>query len=219
MAKQVRLACIASGSGTDFESIAKAWKAGWLPEISAVVLISTKEGAGCLAKADNLGIRHLVVNPENKHLSTTALLLALAKLGGADIIFLVGCIVRVSDVGIPVYNIHPANTRRHGGKTMYGLAVHKHVLAEVIDEIVRGWKKSDQDFYTEVTVHDANAPYDQGEVLLTLRVQIPPNLINRLLKKTLHPKRAAQMLQRHVLTYEHLLLSVAVRAAAKKILD
>jgi folate-dependent phosphoribosylglycinamide formyltransferase PurN len=68
MSDKVRLACIASGSGTDFESIAKAWKAGCIPEVSEVVLISTKKDAGCLDKADKLGIKTHIILPVKKKL-------------------------------------------------------------------------------------------------------------------------------------------------------
>jgi len=218
MKENVRLACIASGSGTDFESIAKAWKDGWIPEVSEVVLISTKKGAGCLDKAARLGIESTVCLPINKALDKVDLHEALGFLGGVDLVFLVGCVFIVPIV-VPTYNIHPAHTRKHGGKTMHGLKVHKHVLAEIMDEIERGWKKVEDEFFTDVIVHDADAPYDQGIKLLTAKVQIPPNIIGRLMKKTLSPKRAARMLQRHVLPYEHLLLPTAVRMAARKILE
>jgi len=220
--KGITLCCVASGSGSDFQAIANAWKSGMLPEVEKVVLISTSSSAYCLERAKKMGIASTVVesikSDGRSWLPDDELSAALEALGGVDLMFLVGCIHEVPCV-VPTYNIHPANTRRHGGKTMYGLAVHKHVLAEVIDEITRGWVKPEQAFYTEVTVHDADAPYDQGEALVTLRVQIPSNIIERLLRKKLHPKRAAQMLQKQVLIYEHLLLPVAVRAAAQKIMD
>jgi folate-dependent phosphoribosylglycinamide formyltransferase PurN len=218
--KKVRLACIASGSGTDFKSIADAWKAGWIPEVSEVVLISTKEDAGCLAKADALGIRHKVVRPGKKRISEAALKEALSELGGVDLIFLVGCIVWVPNIGIPIYNIHPADPCEHGGQNMYGLEVHVHVLRQIVDEIKREWKRIESDrFYTYPTVHEASAGYDQGQPLLRAPVEIPQQIIGGLMSEGLSFKEAAEALQKHVLPYEWLMLPLAVRMAAKKIID
>ena len=47
---RINLALIASGSGTDADSIMAAWEIGCIPEINPPLLISTKKGVGCLEK-------------------------------------------------------------------------------------------------------------------------------------------------------------------------
>ena len=222
--KKVRLACIASGSGTDFFSIAQAWKNGWIPEVEEVVLISTKKGAGCLEKAGVLGIKNMVVEPRDKALPESPLNDALKKLGGVDFIFLVGCVFRISMASypfnsMPIYNIHPADPHEHGGQGMYGLVVHEHVLTQILDQIKRGWKTNDDKFYTYPTVHEVSEEYDQGSPLLQGHVEIPWPIIEDLIKKEITLKQAAEDLQKHVLPYEWQILPPAVRMAAKKILD
>jgi len=219
MADKVRLACIASGSGTDFNSIAKAWKDGCIPEVSEVVLISTKEGVGCIDKAVNLGISFKIIKPFNKALPTDQLVAAGVELGGVDLIFLVGCIVKVPDVGIPMYNIHPADPHEHGGKYMYGLEVHIHVLRQIVDQIKRGWKKAQDRFFTYPTVHEAAREFDQGQILLQAHVEIPERIVRELMEGTLTFEEAASALQKYVLPYEWQILPCAVRLAARKILD
>jgi len=217
--KKVRLACIASGSGTDFESIAKAWKAGWIPEVEEVVLISTKEGAGCLEKADKLGIKHEIVKPTEKWLIESELKDALIKLDGASLIFLVGCIFKV-DFGLPMYNIHPADPHDHGGQGMYGLAVHEHVLNQIYDRVRRGWRSDGNKYYTYPTVHEVTPEYDKGNPLLRGCVEIPWSIITELIHGGgMNLKGLAERLQKYVLPYEWMLLPTAVRMAARKILE
>lgn len=218
--EQVRLACIASGSGTDFESIAKAWKNGWLPEIAEVYLISTKKGAGCLEKAAALGIKYRVV-PTGHSIVAGNLEADLVDLGGVDLIFLVGCIARVPDIGIPMYNIHPADPRKHGGQGMYGLKVHLHVLDEINDLCERGMANPTDRFFTTPVVHEVTNKYDQGKELLRAQVEIPADLVQSWVAGTHdgNDEDVAKELQQIVLPYEWMMLPCAVRMAAKKILN
>ena len=55
MAKKVNTALIASGSGTDADSIMKAYAAGFISNINLKSLVSTKSGASCPDKAEALG--------------------------------------------------------------------------------------------------------------------------------------------------------------------
>jgi len=228
--KKVRLACIASGSGTDFESIAKAWKAGWIPEVDDVILFSTKEGAGCLEKANKLGIKTHVIIPVNKELPLVNPDNAAAEiLRGIDLIFLVGCIVRIPILLIrrypmtrhlSIYNIHPADPHEHGGQGMYGLAVHEHVLSQIRDQIMRGMKSEEDKFYTYPTVHEVTEEYDKGNPLLRGCVEIPKDIMSQVVHGGgTNLKDVAEQLQKHVLPYEWLMLPTAVRLAARKILE
>jgi len=226
--KKVRLACIASGSGTDFESIAKAWKDGWIPEVEEIVLISTKEGVGCLEKADKLGIKTHVIVPVNKELPLVSPENdATEILKRIDLIFLVGCIVRIPILLIrrypmtrhlSIYNIHPADPHEHGGQDMYGLAVHEHVLNQILDQIKRGMKTDSDRFYTYPTVHEVTPEYDKGNPLLRGCVEISSDIITELVHGGgMNLEDLSERLQKHVLPYEWQILPTAVRMAAKKI--
>jgi folate-dependent phosphoribosylglycinamide formyltransferase PurN len=219
---KVNLALIASGSGTDANSIMEAWAAGCIPEVNPPILISTKKGAGCLEKAGNHGLKAAIIDyKENRGPDNfNAALQALLKQTDTDLIFLVGCIHKVYPIeGIDCYNIHPADPAGHGGDKMYGLAVHQHVLDEIKDQIFRGKKKISDRFYTYPTVHEADMDYDGGDMILRQAVRIPESLVSDYYKGLKGPEQAAKELQGVVLPYEWLMLPPAVRMAARKIMQ
>lgn len=223
---KINLALIASGSGTDADSIMEAWEAGCIPEINPPLLISTKKGAGCLEKAQSRGLGSYVLDykdydgPDqfNRRLGD------LLRRTFTDLIFLVGCIVKIYPIegpieGIDMYNIHPADPVKHGGDKMYGLAVHRHVLEEIKDQVYRGKKKATDPFYTYPTVHEASEDYDGGNLLLRQAVQIPHSIVNEVCQGSKDSQKTAKDLQDLVLPYEWLMLPAAVRMAARRIKD
>lgn len=221
--KKVKLALPASGSGTDADSIMKAWRAGCIPEIEDILLVSTKEGAGCLDKANDCLVKSclaLCKGPSEIGYFNRNLKVVLQD-AGINLVFLVGCVHKVFTIdGIPIYNIHPADPKKHGGDTMYGLAVHEHVLEEIGDLMARGRGMTRTRFFTFPTVHEVDyGGYDTGNILLQQSVEIPPIIINEYIEGKTDPLKAAKKLQDHVLPYEHLMLPAAVRMAARRILE
>jgi folate-dependent phosphoribosylglycinamide formyltransferase PurN len=221
-AARINLVLIASGSGTDADSIMAAWEAGCIPEINPPILISTKKGAGCLEKAQNHGLRSEVIDykeyPSSDHFN--AAVNGILKSTFTDLIFLVGCIHKVYPIeGMNMYNIHPADPARHGGDKMYALAVHQHVLEEVKDLIYRGKKNVLDSLYTYPTVHEVTLDYDGGDMLLRQAVLIPDNIVKGFCEGMMDPKQAAKALQEVVLPYEWLMLPAAVRMASRRILE
>jgi phosphoribosylglycinamide formyltransferase 1 len=219
--KKINLALIASGSGTDANSIMEAWEAGCLPEINPPLLISTKRGAGCLEKAERWGLRSQVLDyKESGNLDRfNSGLHHLLKEAHTELVFLVGCIIKIYPIeGMSIYNIHPADPARHGGDKMYGLAVHEHVLEEIKDQIQRGKKRLIDPFYSYPTVHEVTLDFDGGDMLLRQAVLIPPAIVRDLYDGRRTSTEAAQALQGEVLPYEWLMLPAAVRITARRIL-
>lgn len=227
MSYDINLALIASGSGTDAESIMQAWKSGCIPEVNSVLLISTNTKAGCLDKADKFGISTETVDysesthgqktKKEKDITFGKKITLTLKRNKINLVFLVGCINMIPTIkGIVMYNIHPADPKKHGGYMMYDLDVHIHVLERIHDKISRGWKKSDGRFFTYPTIHEISPEYDQGQILLQGYVEIPQLIIAQFNKTPIY--KLAKKLQEHVIPYEWLMLPVAVRMAAKKIL-
>lgn len=216
---RIKTILIASGSGTDANAIMEAYRRGFIPEVYLEKLISTKEGAGCLEKAKRLEVETLVL--DRKELGAEGFNLALfseIKSSGCELIFLVGCVVKIAPMlGVSIYNIHPADIEKFGGKGMYGLAVHEKVLSEVLDLISRGKKSPDNRFFTYPTVHEAVFEYDSGAPLLVGSVEIPKGVIKNLVNKQVNLQKSAQILQSIVLPYEWMMLPTAVKMAAKKI--
>lgn len=219
---KVNLVLIASGSGTDAEAIMKAWKRGYLPEVNPPILISTKRDAGCIAKAEALGLRFVTIDRRdhsdldgfNRTLRETLLS------AFTDLVFLVGCIVKIFPIpGMDMYNIHPADPEKFGGQNMYGLRVHQYVLQSVMDQLYRGRKTVRDRFFTYPTVHEVDEKFDSGHHLLRQHVEIPPRLVSDLAEKRLSPEEGAGELQKVVLPYEWLMLPTAVLSAARRILE
>lgn len=224
----INLSLIASGSGTDANSIMQAWKSSCIPEVNSVLLVSTDAKAGCLEKASKLGIPAEIVDysestrrqkTKKDRDATFGKKIELAlKRNKINLIFLVGCIKMIPTIErIPMYNIHPADPKEHGGCMMYGLDVHIHVLEQIRDRISRGWNESNARFFTYPTIHEASPEYDQGQILLQGHIEIPQIIIDQL-SGTTSIHELAKKLQEHVLPYEWLMLPAAVRMAAKKIL-
>jgi phosphoribosylglycinamide formyltransferase 1 len=219
---RVNLALIASGSGTDANSIMESWAAGCIPEVNPPLMISTRKGAGCLEKAEKHGVRGYVLDYResggadffNKKLQS------MLHENFTDLIFLVGCIHKIYPIeGIDIYNIHPADPAKHGGDQMYGLAVHEHVLEEIRDLIYRGRKKMTDPFYSYATVHEVSLDYDGGDMLLRQAVLIPEAVISDYCQGQKDLKTSAKALQDVVLPYEWLMLPAAVRIAARRVLQ
>jgi phosphoribosylglycinamide formyltransferase 1 len=219
---RINLALIASGSGTDAEAIMKAWKSGYLPEVNPPTLISTKRDVGCIEKAEALGLRFVIIDRRdhsdldgfNRTLRETLLS------EFTDLVFLVGCIVKIFPIpGMDMYNIHPADPEKFGGKNMYGLRVHQYVLQDVADQLYRGRKTVADRFFTYPTVHEVDEKFDSGHHLLRQDVEIPRKLISDLTGKGLSLEEGAGELQKVVLPYEWLMLPTAVKSAARRILE
>jgi phosphoribosylglycinamide formyltransferase-1 len=61
-----------------------------------------------------------------------------------------------------IINIHPALLPKHGGKGMYGMQVHRAVIANAEKE-------------TGITIHRIDAEYDRGEILFQARCAVLPH--------------------------------------------
>lgn len=220
--EKIKTVLIASGSGTDANSIMTAYISGQIPNINLKFLISTKKGAGCLDKAKVCKISSLVI--DRKELGSAEAfnqeLSAVLSVADIQLVFLVGCIVKIPLVeGVTFYNIHPADIETCGGKKMYGLRPHKKVLSDIADLISRGKKSLKDRFYTSPTVHEVEEKYDSGQYLLKINVEIPRSIIHDFITNPENADDAASRLQQHVLPYEWIILPVAVNIAAKKILE
>jgi folate-dependent phosphoribosylglycinamide formyltransferase PurN len=220
---KVNLVLIASGSGTDADAIMKAWASACLPEVNPPILISTNKDAGCMTKADELGLRFFIFDRKD-FMSLDHFNLAIKRAltqNYTDLVFLVGCVVKIYQIPvIDMYNIHPADTKKFGGQHMYGLKVHEYVLRDIKDQIYRRRKTENDKFFTYPTVHEVDEQYDSGNFLLRQAVEIPKKLVNDCVSRpNVIESYFASELQKVVLPYEWLMLPPAVRMAARRILE
>ncbi|HEX6008054.1 MAG TPA: phosphoribosylglycinamide formyltransferase, partial [Burkholderiales bacterium] len=148
------------------------------------------------ARQASIEAMHIQVSGRPADLSTREMLAALDS-ADIDLIALAGYLRLIPPAVVKRYpqrivNIHPALLPRFGGRGMYGLHVHRAVLAA-------GEKESG------ATVHFVNEQYDQGDIIAQARVPVLPG-------------DTPESLGARVLAVEHELLPDALEKLARSIL-
>ena len=163
----LRLGFLASGGGTNLQSIFDACRDGRLnAEPRVVIANNSRAGALARARAQGIPARHL---SGLTHLEPAALDAAIRdalREEDAEVVCLAGYMKRVGPRTLAAFdgrilNIHPGLLPRHGGRGYYGLRVHEAVLAA--GERVSG-----------ATVHVVDEIYDHGPVLAQEKVPVEP---------------------------------------------
>ncbi len=159
--KQVRLAVLASGGGSNLQAIMDDLAARGDARAAEIVLVaSDRAGAGALMKARAANVPAAVIaNPADG-----AELVALLDAHDVDLIALAGYLKFVPrDVTERwhgrIVNIHPALLPKFGGAGMYGRRVHTAVIAA-------GERESG------ATVHHVDGEYDRGTIVEQERVPV-----------------------------------------------
>ncbi len=172
-----RLVVLASGKGTDFQSILDHINLGVLQGVKPVLLICNNADAFALTRARKAGVKTKYIEGivgknfsdldsrrDARRKFDSAVIEELKK-HNTTVIALAGFNQIVSPVLIDSYsmrvlNIHPAfDTERYGGVGMYGDNVHRAVLAN-------------HELYSGCTVHYVDNSVDLGPVILRQRVHI-----------------------------------------------
>jgi len=155
-----RIAIFASGSGTNAQRIAEYFEGKDLLEITAIYC--NNPGAYVLERAKLLRIPTVLFN-RNDFYQTTSVLEDLVS-RKTDWIVLAGFLWLIPDPVLKAFpqriiNIHPALLPAYGGKGMYGMKVHKAVIAS-------GDKQSG------ITIHHINELYDEGDIIFQATCQV-----------------------------------------------
>ncbi len=189
-----QLAVFCSGTGSNFRALQGAITTRKLPA-QIVVCISNRAQCGAFEFARESGIETLQLSEQQFTTPdgfTRAMLDALRE-RRIDLILLAGYMRKVPDEVIAAYqgriiNIHPALLPKFGGAGMYGMHVHKAVIAA--GETVSG-----------ATVHLVNEVYDSGRILMQRQVPVlsgdtPERLAARVLdcEHLLYPEALEQLL-------------------------
>ncbi len=148
------IAIFASHNGSGFDTILEAIKTKKLPlKISLVISNNTNSPVLQKAKANN--INNSIVNQKSCE-DINAKLTELLKQNKCEYIFLAGYMKRLDAVitdNFKVVNTHPSLLPKYGGEGMYGHFVHEAVIAN-------------KDQVSGVTIHEVNAEYDSGKIIL-----------------------------------------------------
>ena len=162
----MKTAVLVSGGGTNLQALIDAAGRGLIPHGTIALVISSREDAYGLQRAEKAGIPTAAVSlrrfPDREAFEDAVLDAVLAS--GAELIVLAGCLMIIPPKLIQAFpnriiNIHPSLIPSFCGKGYYGLKVHEKALE-------RGVK------VTGATVHFVDELIDNGPILLQKAVEV-----------------------------------------------
>jgi phosphoribosylglycinamide formyltransferase-1 len=164
----LRLGFLASHNGSNMQAVIDACKEGLIKARLAAV-ISNNSDSGALARARQEGIPyyHLSTKTHPVPEQLDAAILEALVLNQVGLVILAGYMRKLGPGTLQrfksrIINIHPALLPKYGGEGMYGIKVHRAVLAA-------GEKE------TGVTIHLADKDYDRGDIIAQSRVPVLPD--------------------------------------------
>ena len=159
---KTRIAVLVSGGGTNLQALLDAQTAGKLPHGEIVLVVSNKEGAYALTRAENFGVEGLVITGKDFE----AKLQQALEARGIQMIVLAGFLKILSADFTSkwperILNIHPSLIPSFCGEGYYGLRVHEEALKYGVK-------------VTGATVHFVNEVPDGGRIIAQKAVDILP---------------------------------------------
>jgi phosphoribosylglycinamide formyltransferase-1 len=193
----VRVAVFASGTGTNLQALIDRLNARADSPARVSLVVADRPEAGALerARAAGIDVQIIPVSGRDAEIVAAEMLAALSE-AGIHLVALAGYLRLVPARVIEQYrgrtvNVHPALLPAFGGKGMYGIRVHRAVLAAGCT-------------VTGVTVHLVDERYDEGRII----VQWPVPVVHG---------DSAESLAARVLTVEHILYPLALEWLARRI--
>jgi phosphoribosylglycinamide formyltransferase-1 len=167
--REVRIAVLVSGGGTNLQALIDAQKKGVIHSGKISLVISNKEGAFALTRAEKAGIPAVTVTRagEGSQEAFEAKLISILEENRIDMIVLAGFLSILSANFTSRYperilNVHPSLIPAFCGKGFYGLRVHEAALEYGVK-------------VTGATVHFVNEVPDGGRIILQKAVAIREN--------------------------------------------
>ena len=188
-----RLALFFSGTGGNAANLLAACRDGRVPALPVLGIASSAK-AGGIHRLEETGLPVAVVSrpDHDSDAAHSEACYRLAEAAGAEVIALCGWLKKLD---VPprwagrILNIHPGLLPEFGGPGMYGMHVHRAVLAAGVAE-------------SGCTVHLVDNVYDHGEVLAVARVAVlagdaPEDLQKRVYAQemALYPRALAAFLR------------------------
>lgn len=155
----MKIAVLVSGGGTNLQAIIDAIASGKITNTEIALVISNKEGAYALKRAERAGIKGTVISPKqyaDKEAYSQDMIKTI-KDAGCELIVLAGFLVVLPESFVNAFegkiiNIHPSLIPSFCGDGFYGLKVHEKALE-------RGVK------VTGATVHYVDSGTDTGPII------------------------------------------------------
>ena len=149
----------ASGAGSNAEKIIDYFRKSSSIRVALIICNNPKAGVISIAKRENIPC--LLI--QKSILNQTGYVEILSDYH-IDLVVLAGFLLKIPDVLIEKYkgriiNLHPALLPEYGGAGMYGVAVHKAVLADHRKE-------------SGITIHYVDNVYDHGETIFQKKCAI-----------------------------------------------
>ena len=155
----MKIAVLVSGGGTNLQAIIDAIASGKITNTEIALVVSNKEGAYALKRAEQAGIKGTVISPKqyaDKEEYSQDMIKTI-KEAGCELIVLAGFLVVLPESFVNAFegkiiNIHPSLIPSFCGDGFYGLKVHEKALE-------RGVK------VTGATVHYVDSGTDTGPII------------------------------------------------------
>lgn len=195
MPSPARVAVLASGGGTNLQALLDRFNAAESPVARVALVVGSRAGIGALERAAAAGVPAAALDVRALGAEAyTAALLAELERHRIELVVLAGFLQLVPRVVVERYrgrmlNVHPALLPGFGGAGMYGMRVHRAVIAS-------GARVSG------ATVHLVDEEYDSGAIVAQWPVPVLPG-------------DTAETLAARVLAVEHRLLPLAVEALVR----
>lgn len=177
MRDKVRIAVFVSGGGTNLQALIDAQSRNEIPSGELALVLSSKEDAFALTRAERAGIKTAVVSRKasGSQEQFEAGINALLEENGIEMIVLAGFMSILSERftsrwPMRIINVHPSLIPSFCGKGYYGLRVHEAALAYGVK-------------VTGATVHYVNEIPDGGQIILQKAVDILPGDTPEVLQK------------------------------------
>lgn len=177
MRDKVRIAVFVSGGGTNLQALIDAQSRSEISSGELALVLSSKEGAFALTRAELAGIKTAVVSRKasGSQEQFEAGINALLEENGIEMIVLAGFMSILSERftsrwPMRIINVHPSLIPSFCGKGYYGLRVHEAALAYGVK-------------VTGATVHYVNEIPDGGQIILQKAVDILPGDTPEVLQK------------------------------------
>ena len=186
----LNIAVLVSGGGTNLQALLDAQAAGTLKSGRITLVVSSKEGAYALTRAQNAGVESVVLSRVSGETPAAygERLIALLRAHGVGMVVLAGfmlildaCVIRAYEGRI--LNVHPSLIPSFCGAGYYGLRVHEAALAKGVK-------------VTGATVHFVNEVPDGGRILLQQAVDVLPGDTPETLQKRVMEQAEWKLLPR-----------------------
>jgi len=169
-----KIVVFASGSGSNAEQIIQHFSSR--PNILVAKIYVNNPQAYVLERAKRHQIESKVFD-RSYFLSHQGLILDLSQ-ENPDLIVLAGFLWKIPEMIVKAYpnkiiNIHPALLPKFGGKGMFGMHVHRAVIATGESE-------------SGITIHYVNENYDEGAIIMQAKVSVASSETPESLAQKIH---------------------------------